>query len=366
MNKTIVGFVKKELIQAVRDIRMRILLFVMPVVQLTIFGLALSTEVRNIRLGAFFLPHDILARRIMEHSLSSRWFLPARGPFQDPIEAIRSGRAEAILIAPPEGLTAAVERGRGRLQILIDATNAVRARSIENYLQTIINQTLQGLSKRPAAAPLLTFDVRVLYNPSMKTSIFLVPGVMVMILCLLTIILTSMAMAREKELGTFETLISAPVRNWEILLGKTLPYFLLGMADVPLIMGAGMILFGVPMRGELWELFLSAALFIATTVSVGILISTIAKNQQQAMMGGFMFLFPAMLLSGIMFPLENMPELFRWVTYANPLKYFVESLRNIMLKGGDPMVVWRNIGAMGLLAGFSIWASFKRFTQTLN
>jgi ABC-2 type transport system permease protein len=200
----------------------------------------------------------------------------------------------------------------------------------------------------------------------MQTAVYLVPGVMCMIMCLLTIILTSMSMAREKEIGTFETLISAPVKGWEILLGKTLPYVLLGMCDVPLVVGVGRLLFGVPMTGAMWKLVLAAFVFVCTTVTIGTLVSTFARNQQQAMMGGFLFLFPAIQLSGVMAPLENIPKVMVPLTYLNPLSYFVVLLRNIMLKGGNDAVLWKNVLGMAAVGAACALLTAKRFRQKLN
>ena len=327
MNPTLLGFIRKELTQTLRDVRMRLVLFIVPLVQLTIFGFALSNEVKNIRIHFFYQPSDRLMQEIEERSLSSKWFINANPKTLSPFDLIQSGEADAVVIAPKDGLTRAFERGDAKLQVLIDSTNALRARSVENYLRAVTNQVARNaLSPLPIPQP-LSFDVRVLYNPTMETSNYMVPGVMCMILCILTVILTSMAMAREKETGTFETLISAPITDSEILLGKTIPYILLAMCDVPLILSFGVTVFGVPMRGPLWMLLLAAFVFICTTVGIGILISTYAKNQQQAMMGGFLFMFPAIQLSGIMAPIENIPGLFKIFAALNPLRYFVEWLR---------------------------------------
>jgi ABC-2 type transport system permease protein len=279
---------------------------------------------------------------------------------------VQKGWADAVLVAPPGGLTKSVQRGDGQLQLIVDASNAVRARAIETYLQSIILEVGRDQGLVPAQAGGLAMDVRFLFNPSMQTPLYLVPGVMCMILCLMTIVLTSMSIAREKEMGTLETLISAPIKTWEIILGKTLPFVVLGLFDVPLILGVAMGLFKVPMRGQVWELAVAAVIFVCTTVSVGMLISTFARNQQQAMMGGFLFLFPAIQLSGVMAPLDNIPLAFKAVAYLNPLQYFVALLRNIMLKGGNPWVVWSHIGVMALLGLIFISISFKRFHRTLN
>jgi len=366
MKRTLRAFIKKELTQTLRDVRMRVLLFGAPIIQLTIFGLALSAEIKNINLAAFSRPEDAAFERVAGDFYASGWF--NRVEFsrnEDPFELIASGRADAVLIAPALGLRRSAERGGGRMQLLVDASNATKARAVEAYAKSII----AAASAREFGAggePALKFDVRVLYNPAMESSVFLVPGVMGMLVCLITIILTAMSLTREREMGTFETIVSAPLSNAEILLGKTLPYVLLGLANAALVVTAGYLLFGVPVRGPLWQLALGALAFVLTTVSVGTLISTISKSQQQAMLGGFMFLFPAILMSGVMYPVENMPKAVILAAYLDPLMYFVRMLRNIMLKGGDPHVFWTNLGALALMALCAAGLAFKRFRQTLN
>ncbi len=362
--KPITGFIRKEFRQALRDRRMKIMLFGVPVIQLTLFGLALSNEVKNIRLLSFYQPSDVMTKTITEKAVSSGWFtlVPTNG--DDPVSALKAGRADAALVAPREDLAASIERGDGRLQLLVEATNAVRARSVEAYMQQIISDTL---IERRGPVPLpVSFDVRVLYNPSLETSIFMVPGVMVMILALITIVLTAMSIARERELGTMEMLIATPASKREILLGKTVPYVLLALIDVPLVLVAARLLFNVPLNGSIFELAIAAFFFVVTTVSVGTLISTFARDQQQAMMGAFMFMMPAMLLSGVMYPVENMPAAIKWITYLNPLCHFATLMRNIMLKGGDAIVVLSHSIALAALAGGAALISALRFRNTLN
>jgi ABC-2 type transport system permease protein len=194
----------------------------------------------------------------------------------------------------------------------------------------------------------------------------MVPGIIVMIMCITTVMLSSMSLAREKELGTFETIIAAPVRPIEIILGKALPFIVMGVVNALLVTAGGFLIFGVPLRGSLLLLTLAALVFVSTAVGVGISISTIAKNQQQAMMGSFLFIFPAVLLSGIMFPIENMPPIIRVFAHLDPLTYFVQIIRNIMLKGANPELVWTNIALT--LVFFTAVTSFAalRFRDTLN
>lgn len=366
MNRTILAFIRKELSQSLRDPRMRLVIFVLPMIQMAMFGLAISTEIRGIRLAAVHAPSDAAARRLVDRFYASGWFVPAAGDGRDPYQLIAAGVADAVLVAPTGGLTKALGRGPAALQLLVNAANATKARSIESYATAIIAQATAPDRRPGAPQPGLSLDVRILYNPAMESSLFMVPGVMGMILCLVTIILTSMSLAKEKELGTFETILAAPLRTWEILLGKTIPYFLLGLADAILVLAAAVIIFSVPIRGPLWMLALATVFFVATTVGVGTLVSTISANQQQAMLGSFLFLFPAVLMSGLMFPIENMPSAILWVAQLNPLKYFVTLMRDIMLKGGNGQVFAYNLSVLGIMAVVVAATSYRRFRQRLN
>ncbi|MBI3898159.1 MAG: ABC transporter permease [Gammaproteobacteria bacterium] len=364
---TLRGFLRKEFKQALRDPRMRILLFVAPLIQLTLFGFAISNDVKNIRLWAQPTAGDTVLRDIYQRSIASGRFVPASiDRNTDPFDLLRAGKIDVALVPPPGGLTRALGRGRADLQVLIDATNVIQAQSIEAYLRSISALALTDNAHIVAAETPIQLDSRVLYNPTLETSHFMIPGVMCMLMCMMSIILTSMSITREKETGTFEMLISAPVTASEIIFGKTIPYVVLGMSNLPLILGVAVLGFGVPVRGSLLVLTLAAFAFVCTAVAIGTLISTIARNQQQSMLAGFLFLFPAILLSGLMFPLENMPEVLKWVSYLDPLSHFLGLLRNIMLKGGEPLFVAQHVGVLLLMAALSVFFSFKRFHTTLQ
>lgn len=366
MNLTIKGFFRKEMSQTLRDPRMRVLVFVAPILQLLIFGYAINTEIKNIKLAVHCAPSDTLCRRLQERALATGWFIPAVTRGNEPFEWVQSGQADVVVVAPATGMTRDLQREGAEIQVLVDATNVMRARTAERYLQMALQAVLKEAMPGASASPGVRFDVRMLYNPEMRTSFFLVPGVMMMLLCLITILLTAMSLVREREMGTFETLISAPLKNWEILLGKTLPFMLLGMILFHIILVAAMVMFGLPFRGSYWKFLLAGFMFVCSTISLGTMISTVAKRQQQAMMATFLFLFPAIMLSGMMFPLENMPKALIAVAYVNPLMYMLTLLRNILLKGGDDWVFWSNLGALLLIAVVAVSVSFNRFRQRLN
>ena len=366
MNPTLIGFIKKELIQAVRDPRMKFILFVTPIIQMTLFGVAISNEVKNIRLAVYFDAKDTVLRDVYERSIAGGWFIPARVSGEDPFTLIQAGRADAVLVPPPGGFTRAVGRGDAKLQLLTDATNVLQAQAVENYLKSILKQTVRDDIGIVPPDPPIRFDVRVLFNPSLESSIFMVPGVMSMLMLMTTMILTNIAIVREKEIGTFEMLISAPVSRSEVIFGKTLPYVVIGMSNLPLILAVAVFVFRVPMRGSFLVLVGASFAFVCTTVAIGTLISTFCQTQQQASMAGFLFMFPAMMFSGLFFPIENIPAGIRWLAALDPLAHYLGLLRNILLKGGDAHYVTTHVAILAVMAVVSVIASFRRFRTTLQ
>lgn len=363
--KTIKTFIKKEFRQVLRNRIMCAMLFGAPLIQLVIFGLAISTEIKNIDLFFVHSPADKAAVGL-ERSLysSSDWFNKVDyDGNSDPYKMIVSGKADAVLIAPKEGLGKSIEKGEGRLQLLADASNANTGRVIETYITSIVNK---HFAKENKTAPNFSFDTRVLYNPEIKSSFFMVPAVMAMVVAIVTIMLTSMSIVKEKESGTFENIISASLTNMEIMLGKSIPFVILGLIVWTLVFTAAYLFFGIPVRGPLWQLITSSFFYVLCTVSVGILISTIASTQQQAMMGSFMTLMPFIILSGVIFPIENMPSSVIAVAYADPVMYYVRLLRSVMLRGGDTHVFIVNAGALLLLSVALSVVAYMRFRQTLN
>jgi len=375
MIRILFHFTRKELIQTLREPRRRFFLFVVPAIQLVLFGYALNAEVRNVRLSAVYAPGDTLTFDIARRALGSGWFLPSAAQQNDPFQRIQQGDADVVLVAPPGGLERALGRGGGSLQVLLDASNVTRARAVDRYLEAIVAQVLQEraaglppccLGNRAAhTVPILQMEPRILFNPSLETPIFLVPGILSQLVALVTIILTGISLAREKEMGTFEGLIAAPVRTWEIILGKSIPYFMLGLTNVALILAVAVAVFQVPVRGPLAVVAASGVLYVAATVAVGILLSTFCSNQQQATLGGLLVLFPAILLSGIFFPVQTMPFVLKVVAYANPVTYFAELLRNVLLKGGNPQLILRDGLALLAITATTLALSVRRFQATL-
>lgn len=357
------AFIKKEVTQTLRDPRMKMLLFVAPILQLCLFGIALSSETRNVKLAIVAEPSDVLMADLAKRSFSSGWFVDARTTGHDPYGWISAKEADAVLIAPPGGLGRAVARGQGQIQLLLDGQNSARSQSIEGYLKAISGAVYapQGVEKAKG----LSFDVRALYNPTFESSLFMVPGVLSMLVCLVTILLTSMAVAREKEIGTIETLTSAPIDALDMMIGKTTPFVLIGAVQMPLALAFAVWFFKLPIRGPLWMLVIASLLMITATVAIGLLVSSISRTQQQAMFGGFMFLMPSYLLSGLLFPIDNMPAYVQPLAYINPLTHYMGLLRNILLIGGDFSYFLLHSGVLLAIAVVCMSFATYRFKSTM-
>jgi ABC-2 type transport system permease protein len=365
MLQTLMGFTRKELSQSLRDPRMRGMLLFMPVIQLLLFGFAVSSEIRNIRVAVVSRPGDSYTRRLVERFDSSKWFTRVNPGAGDAFDWVRSGRAEAVLVAPADGGDKDSGRGVATYQLLIDATNAERARGVEQYARSVLAAHLLSEGGAGAAAPSFQFKVRTLYNPEDDTATYLVPGTLCLLIGLTALTFTGMSMAREREMGTLETLLSSPVAPVEIMLGKTVPFMILGMIQLPIVLAVAALM-GVPIRAPLWEIAASSFVFVCTAVSIGFLISSFMKNQQQSMLGTFLILFPMIQLSGVVYPVENMPNAIRWITRADPMRYFVIIIRHLMLKGGDLGAILPNLAALALIGALAwLWAG-HRFRQTLN
>ena len=359
MNMVIIAFIRKELLQTLRDPRMFAVVFVMPLVQLAVFGFALSTEIKNVTISFVSSPHDSRMNEIARDVFGSGWFIAANRSNVDPYDAIKDNEANVIVIAPAEGLTRTSGKGRGEVQALIDGTNVVRAQGIERYLNAFISSDSHiGQSN--------LIETRVLYNPALESRIFMVPGVLCMVMTVLSVVLTSMGMAKERESGTFETIIGAPVARWEIILGKTLPYFLLALSTVPIVLLGAVFLFDLPVRGPLIALALASVVYVAAMVSIGMAISTLAKTQQQGMLGALLFLFPSVMLSGIAFPIDNMPIILKVIAWSHPLTYFAALLRNILLKGGSWPLIIKYTSIITLMALVAMTVAIRRFKKTIS
>jgi ABC-2 type transport system permease protein len=345
MFRVVRTILRKEFIQLFRDKRMIIPLFVAPVLQLLLFGYAATVDIKNITLAVVDQDRTQDSRAYIEAFVRSGYFeIKAEPAAPGDVDALLlHGSVQAALIVPADFGRMIAERKAAEVQVLLDGTDSNTATIIQNYVDLISGRFSEGLivrllGRRPGG--FASVEPRIWYNPELKTALWMVPGVICLILLVTTLILSSMAITREREMGTLEQLIVSPIKSYELILGKTLPFAFIGFCDVVLIMTFGRIIFDVPIRGSVPFLLAMSLVFILTTLGVGLFISTISRTQSQAMMSAFSFVMPAMLLSGIFTPIDNMPLPVQYLTYINPLRHFGKIVREVLLKGNGPAELW--------------------------
>jgi ABC-2 type transport system permease protein len=366
----------KEFIQVFRDPKTRVVIIVPPIIQLLIFGYAATTDVQHVATIVLDLDNSADSRELVNRFAHNRYF-DVRRYVSDEATArglIDRGEAQALLRIE-HGYSADLAAGRtARAQIILDGSDSNTAGIAASYAARIV-ETLSRelLLERVArsrgairAPPELDLEVRAWFNENLESRNYFVPGVIALIVMLATLLLTSMAVVREKEIGTMEQILVTPITPAEFILGKTVPFALIGLGDVVLITAVGVLWFGVPLRGSLAVLGASACLYLLPALGVGLLISTISQTQQQAMMSTFFFFFPAILLSGFMFPIANMPRVIQYLTYINPLRYFLVIIRGVFLKGVGVEVLWPQMAALAALGVVTLTLAVTRFHKTLK
>jgi len=367
--------VKKEFIEVFRDPKMRGVIFVMPIFQVLVFGYAVTTDVKHIATAVYDLDNTVVSRELVARFVHSGYFdvVEYVGDAARASELMDRGRVQAILRMDRGFGDELRAGGTAQLQLIVDGTDSNTAGIVLDYgakivapfsEQVLITRftRLKGSALEPGRVKM---ESRAWFNENLESRNFYVPGVIAIIVLLITLMLSSMAVVREKEVGTMEQIMVTPIRPHEFILGKTMPFALIGFADVILVTAVGVFWFEVPIRGNLLLLFASTGLYLMTTLGAGLLISTVSQTQQQAMMSTFFFYFPAVLLSGFMFPIANMPPLVQWLTYLNPLRYFLVIVRGIFLKGVGPEILWPQMAALALMGAATLWLASRRFQKTL-
>jgi len=365
----------KEFIQALRDPRMRAILFVMPVVQLIVFGYAVTTDVQRVPTAVYDLDRSVASRDLVSRFAGSKYFdvVEYLTTESEARQALDHGQVSVVLRLNA-GFENDLRAGRtAQLQVLLDGSDSntaaivagYAARIAAQYSENLLVARLERLRRSAATSPGVTLETRAWFNENLESIYFYVPGVVAILVTLITLLLTSMAVVREKEIGTMEQILVMPITPLEFILGKTIPFALISFADVILVTSIGVLWFGVPVRGNPPLLLFSTALYLMTTLGVGLVISTFSNTQQQAMMGTFFFYMPAMLLSGFMFPIANMPTAVQWLTYLNPMRYFLVIIRGIFLKGVGVSVLWPQMLALLIIGVITLGLASRRFRKTL-
>jgi ABC-2 type transport system permease protein len=370
--------IRKELRQTFRDRRMAAMLILAPVIQLTLLGYAVDLDVDDIRTAVCDQDRTPASRAIVRAlTADGTLALVPDVPDSDrPGALLEEGRAQAVLVLP-RGLSADLLAGRPvEVQVLVDGTDPLRAQVAGSApVQYLFREGMRRALERQAAAgalrgraitiPTIQVEPRILYNPQMESTLFMVPGLPAIILLVITTVVTAMGIAREREIGTIEQILITPIRPSVLLLGKIIPYALIGVVTTGLVLAVGTHLFAIPVRGSLLALLLGTVLYLMSTLGAGVFISTIARTQQQAILGGLFFILPAILLSGFATPVESMPDWIEPLTWINPVRYFVTILRAILLKGAGVADLWEPLLALLGFGTLILAAASLRFRRTL-
>lgn len=367
--KNLRNFIKKEFKHIFRDKRTLIILFGMPIVQVLLFGNVISADIKDAGIAFLDLSNDNSTMQIKSKLLSSGFFvLKKEIKSEDQIEnAFKSGKIKEVVIFEKDFAKKLNSQNKANVQIIADATDANTANLLVAYTQNIINNYAGELNKNIPIPNKIVVNERMLYNEEMKSSFMFVPGTMAVILMLISAMMTSISIAREKELGTMEILLASPLRPLEIILGKVTPYLVLSFVNAISILALGYFVFGVPINGSIILLLAETMLFILLALSLGLLISTVAKSQQIAMMiSMFALMLPAVLLSGFIYPIENMPVWLQAICQIMPPKWFISILRNIMLKGTGLVYIWKETLVLIVMTMFFIGMSVKQFKIRLE
>ncbi|MFH2054596.1 MAG: ABC transporter permease [bacterium] len=345
MFRTIAALIRKEVYQIRRDPIMLRLIFIMPLIQLVILGHAINTDVKNIRVGVYDHDQSQLSRDYLRSLTAGDYFVMTQTelPLLDSDRGFRENDFDAVLVLDTDFSKQLTKDGRATVGLIVDGTNANSAAIAAGYAGLMTRRFNLNLADRQMPIELRQ---KVLFNPEAESVYFMVPGIVAVLLTMVTVMLTSMAIVREREVGTLEQLLVTPISKTALLLGKIIPFAFIGYLEMSIALAFGVIYFGIPFAGS-WPLLYGLVLiFLFTTLGTGIFISTVSRTQQQAMFYAWFFLIFIILTSGFFIPIQNMPTPVQYMTYLNPVRYFMTIIRGIMMKGAGVDTLYPNIFAM--------------------
>jgi ABC-2 type transport system permease protein len=364
--------VRKEFIQLFRDKKNRPLLIISPLVQLIVFGYVVTTDVRDIRVGLIDQSRTVESRRLIDAVDGNKTFRITQF-LNDPKDLdhlLFKRRINMGIIIPPD-FSSKIRRGdTADIQILVDGSMsnmaAIRISYTVSLLERFNSQFIRELYRRHIDYGEIDCRIRTWYNPNLDSQFFYVPGIVAFLVMLLSLLFTSMAIVREKEAGTMEQLIVTPLKPYELILGKTIPFIVIAQAQMVMVIVFAVLWFRIPMVGNAFLLLAAACIFLLSTLGIGLFISTVSQTQQQAMMTNFFFILPFFMLSGFVFPISNMPVVVQWLTYLDPLRYFLVIIRGIFLKGTGIKILWPQFLALAVLGGIVFAGAVNRFQKRID
>ncbi len=362
------AFIRKEFLHILRDKRTLLIMFGLPVVQVVLFGFAITTEIRDASISILDLSKDHVTRKISNKILSTGYFkldkyLDHEGEIE---QAFKEGKVKEVIVFGRNFATE-FESGNARIQLIADATDPNTGTTLINYTSAIILDFTRGEYSEAGMFQPVALESRMWYNPELKSVYYFIPGVITIILMIVSTMLTSISLTREKELGTMEVLLASPMKPVQVIIAKVIPYMILSFINAVIILIMGKTIFGLPMEGSMTLLLGETLLFIIVALSLGVLISTRVATQQVALMISlFALMLPTILLSGFIFPVENMPLILQLIANVIPAKWFVIILKDIMLKGSDITIIWKETLIMVLFCVVFIAASVRNYKVRLE
>jgi len=360
-------FIIKEFIHILRDKKTILILFGIPIVQLLLFGFVISTEIKNASIGILDLSKDVETKKITSQISSSNYFIITNylKDYKEIDRILKEGKVKQVIIFPSNFANDLYRYNRSSIQIIADASEPNTANLLVNYTTAIITKYIQ--QKNPEKKIYINTEVKMLYNPNLKSVYMFVPGIMALILMLISAMMASISIVREREQGSMEILLTTPLNPFIIILGKVIPYASLSIVNIISILSISYFVFEVPIRGNLFLLLFESILYIMVALSIGIFISTVAKNQMIAMFMSLVgLMLPTILLSGFIFPIENMPKILQFIAQLMPPKWFIYIIKNIMLKGSSLGVVLKETIILIFIMLFFIIVSIKKFKIRLQ
>lgn len=375
--KQIFYFIKKEFLQFKRDPKMFGIILIAPVVQLILLGYAANLDIDNIKMIVYDQNRTSMSREFIEKFTSSSYFqvVEYADDYNDIIRSLDYGRAIVAMVIPSNFEEKINRKETVKVQAIFDGSDGNSASISAGYMQSIVRRYSQNISTENTQRsgrllmPMgkLTAESRVWYNPTLKTRNFMVPGIVGLLLSIITLLLTSLAIVKEKEIGTMEQLIVSPLKPHQMIIGKLVPFVVLGFASVLIVLSAMTLIFSIPIKGSITFLFGASFLYILSTLGLGLFVSTISKTQQQAMMIAiFAVMMPMVFLSGFAFPIENMPEVIQLISHIIPLKYFITIIRGVILKGLGLADLWFEAIILLIMGLFILVLSSLRFQKRLE
>ncbi len=375
MNNPVISMMKKEFIEIKRSGLIRLLVFA-PILQVIIFGYVATTDIKHV--STIVCDEDVTAhsRALTGKFVNTRYFdvnYYTNGPGE--IQKTLDTNKAAVCLRIPAGFSSAIKSGeRVKVQLIVDGSDSNKSLISLNRAALIINgfsknvfaQKMEKMKNLTGPLPSARMEERVWYNPELKSANTMVPGVIALILMIVTLIVSALAIVREKETGNIEQVMVAPIKPAEIIMGKVAPYIIIGLLDIALITVMGVIVFHIPFEGSFLLLLALSLFMILTNLGLGIYISTISSTQQQAMLSAMFFAFPSILLSGFVFPINNMPIVLQWFTYAIPMRYFITIIRGIFLKGLGFYELLPQTIALFVFGVIIFTLAIKKFKKIIN